>query len=104
MATSNGIGPNGTSLLDKLGLKGIKDMSNDELRKLVSGDRLNRTLVRTAGRIKRIAKSEKEANYKPKPQPTLESIGLAPALITKLRSGGKSDAEIISTMKARGLI
>ena len=96
-----GIGPMGSSLLSKLGIKGISELSTEELRKLVSNDRLNRTLVRAAGRIKRIQKDEK--TYSPRPI-TLESIGLAPTLIAKLRAGGRSDGEIIKELKEKGVL
>jgi hypothetical protein len=97
-----GIGPMNSSLLDKLGLKNISQLSDDELRKLVSNDRQNRALVRAAGRVKRIAK-DKSAT-KTHRVVSLESIGLAPALIAKLRASGKSDGEIISDLKSKGII
>ena len=92
-----------TTLLDKLGLKSLGQMSDDELRQLVSKDRQNRTMVRAAGRIKRIAKDEAQPKTH-KALPTLEATGLAPALIVKLRASGKSDAELIAILKARGVI
>ena len=97
-----GIGPMNSNLLDKLGLKAINDMSTDELRQLVSGDRQNRALVRAAGRIKRINKDK--TAVKTHRVITLESIGLAPSLIAKLRLSGKSDSEIISDLKSKGVI
>lgn len=97
-----GIGPMNSSLLDKLGLKAITELSTDELRQLVSGDRQNRVLVRAAGRIKRINKDK--ASVKVHKLVTLESIGLAPSLIVKLRLSGKSDSEIINELKSKGVI
>lgn len=91
-----------SSLLDKLGLKSITELSTEELQKLVSGDRQNRTLVRAAGRIKRIAKDK--AAVKVHRVVTLESVGLAPAIIIKLRASGKSDGEIIGELKAKGVL
>lgn len=100
---TNGIGPKGSSLLNKLGLKNIGELTNDELREMVSNDRGRRVLTRTAGRIKRIAKEAREVRN-PRAQPTLETIGLDPGLITKLRASGKSDAELIAILKERGVI
>ena len=99
---SQGIGPKGTSLLNKLGLQAISQLSNDELRELVSNDRIRRVLTRATGRIKRIAK-DRSAAIARAPQ-TLETIGLAPALIIKLRASGKPDGELIAMLKERGVI
>jgi hypothetical protein len=101
---ASGIGPKSSSLLDKLGLKSITAMSDAELRELVSADRVKRTMTRVAGRINRIAKDKTQVAYKPKVAPTLESIGLAPSLISKLRLSGKSDEELITQLKAKGII
>lgn len=90
------------SILTKLGLKGIGQMTDDELRSLVSLDRQNRTLVRAAGRIKRIAKDK--SAVKVHRSNTLEALGLDKALIEKWRSSGKSDEELISILKAKGIL
>jgi hypothetical protein len=100
---TNGIGPKGSSMLNKLGLKHISELTNDELREMVSNDRGRRVLTRAAGRINRIAKGSKQAS-RPKLLPTLEAIGLATELITKLRSSGKSDTELIAMLKEKGII
>lgn len=89
-------------LLEKLGIKNIKDLTDDELRSLVSQDRWNRQATRIAGRIKRQAKDDKAP--KTKKIATLESIGLAPEFIVKLRASGKTDGEIITVLKAKGII
>jgi uncharacterized protein (DUF4415 family) len=91
------------SLLDKLGLKSIQTMSNDELRQLVASDRLHRAMTRAAGRMTRMKKEEAEPKTT-RPRPTLESIGLDPTLISKLRAGGRTDEEIIVALKKRGLL
>lgn len=93
------------TLLEKLGIKSIQTLSDDELRKLVSDDRQNRVLTRTAGVIKRIKKDEASPKTHRAPA-TLESTGLAPSLITSLRAKnpGKSDAELIAILKSRGII
>lgn len=98
---TNGIGPKGTSLLTKLGLKNLSEMSEAELRQLVSNDRQYRVTTRAAGRINRIAKDK---HIKLKPPQTLESIGLAPSLIAKLRLSGESDQESIAKLKLAGII
>jgi hypothetical protein len=92
-----------SNLLDKLGIKGIKDLSTEELRKLVSDDRQYRALTRAAGRIARVKKDEKQVKT-PRPLPTLESTGLAASLIAKLRLTGKSDNELIAMLKEKGVI
>ena len=96
-----GIGPKGTSLLTKLGLKSILDMSDEELRELVSADRFRRSAQRAIGRAKRIMSTKKP---KAEREIKLESTGLAPELIVRLRATGKTDAEIIANMKARGIL
>ena len=90
-------------LLTKIGLKGIKDLSDDELRQLVSNDRQHRALVRAAGRVKRMAKDAAQPKTH-RPKTTLEAIGLDPNLIAKLRSGGRTDEEIIVALKKRGVL
>lgn len=90
------------SILSKLGLKGIGQMTEDELRSLVSLDRQNRVMVRTAGRINRIAKDK--AQPKTHKVDTLEALGLGSELIQKWRASGKSDGELISLLKAKGIL
>ena len=96
-----GIGPKGTSLLTKLGLKSVSEMTDEELRVLVSNDRTYRSQQRAVGRAKRIM-----SNKPPKVERVvnLESIGITPALIVKLRASGRTDTEIIKDMKQRGLL
>jgi hypothetical protein len=93
-------------MLEKLGFKSISDMTDEELRALVSNDRIKRVTTRVAGRMNRIAAdgSHKPSHVRVHPVLTLESVGLAPALIVKLRASGKSDVEIITQMKERGLL
>ena len=95
-----GIGPKDSSLLNKLSLPSLSSLSDDKLRSMISLDRQNRSLVRAAGRINRIAKDKKSV----KAPPTLESVGLAPALIIKLRASGKSDLELITILKQKGIL
>jgi len=95
-------------MLNKLGFKSISDMTDEELRALVSNDRIKRVTTRAAGRMTRIAQdksgSSKPSHVKVHPVLKLEDVGLAPALIIKLRASGKSDLEIITQMKERGLL
>jgi hypothetical protein len=92
------------TILSKLGLKSIQELSDDELRQLVSLDRQNRAMTRAAGRIKRIKKDE--AAPKTHRVVTLESTGLAAPLIASLRqkNPGKTDGELIAILKSRGII
>ena len=91
-----------SSLLDKLGIKAMKDLTTDELRQLVASDRLHRTMIRAAGRMNRITKDK--AQPKTHKVTTLESIGLDPTLIKQVRAGGRSDEEIIVALKKRGIL
>lgn len=78
----------------------MSEMSDDELRTLVSADRARRVATRVAGRIK-AAQTHKKVAHKIE---TLETIGVAPELITKLRATGKSDSELIAMLRAKGII
>ena len=97
-----GIGPKNTSLLTKLKLKSVTEMTDDELKQLVSNDRTYRSQQRAMGRANKIMSSSK----KPKVERVvkLESIGLAPALIVKLRASGRPDSEIIADLKQKGVL
>lgn len=89
-------------MLNKLGFPTISELSEAQLRELIANDRVRRVTTRAAGRINRIAKDK--TSPKIKLSPTLESVGLAPALIAKLRASGKSDEELITLMKSKGVI
>lgn len=95
-----GIGPKGSSLLSKLRLKPLGEMSDEELQTLVSADRSRRSQQRVLGRAKRIMKRETKTHR----EVTLESIGLAPRLIEKLRESKKSDSELIEMLREREII
>ena len=90
-----GIGPNGTSLLNKLGLKRIDELSDEELTELVRADRTRRSQERALGRARRIMKKVKG----PERVQTLESMGLDSKLIIKLRASGKSEGELVEMLK-----
>lgn len=98
----HGIGPRGSSLLNKLGIKRIDQLTDDELRELVLNDRTRRSQVRALGRAKRMMQRPKTPATRR--NQTLDSFGLAPALVTKLRSTGKSDSELILLLKEKGII
>ena len=94
-----------STLLNKLGLKAIHEMSDEELRKLISEDRVNRTATRAAGRIKKLSS---ESKSKPKriiltPAQMLEK-NLDPAVLMAARKSGKTDMKIYQIMKEKGLI
>ena len=92
-----GMGPNDTSLLDKLGLKSIHDMSDTELRNLLVNDRKRRSVERVKARIAKV-------QGKPKKQPTLEDLGFAPGVAAKARQAHGSDELAIRFLKEKGVI
>lgn len=99
-----GLGPNGQSLLTKLGKKAAWEMTNDELTQLITADQTRRSIQRAMGRVLRQSKADGSA-AKAKRQPlTLEKLGFAPAICTQLRLSGKSESELIKLMQAKGLL
>jgi len=105
-----GLGPKGSSLLNKLGFKQAWQMSETELRGIVERDRNRRIIQRGIGRMVAMATRGKRQQRNATPHSasvgpiTLESLGLAPALITGLRKSGKSDSQIIKSMREKGLL
>lgn len=102
-----GLGPKGSSLLHKLGQKAAYELTEGELLALVEADRTRRTTQRTLGRVMRQtmdkpAKTTKSG--KVKIEQSLDSLGLDPNVVAKLRAGGKSDAELISLLRKAGLV
>lgn len=96
------LGPQGISLLHKLGYKRAFEMTEAELMVLVEADRERRIKQRTLGRV---IKAGKEKQPKaPKVEITLESLGFAPNIIEKLRANGQPDSAIIATLRKAGLI
>ena len=93
------MGPNGTSLLHKLGLQRAHEMSPDVLLSMVVLEQHRRSVARVAGRIIRSAKGKKPAKLM-----KLEDLGLAPLTCVRLRSSGKSDLEIIRALQQKGLL
>lgn len=103
-----GLGPNGSSLLHKLGQKAAYELTEGELLALVEADRTRRITQRTLGRVMRQTKDKppkttKSGKVKAAPQ-SLESLGLDPNIIAKLRADGKSDAELILLLRKAGLV
>ena len=96
-----GIGPGGTSLLEKLGGKRACDMSVQELRNLVEREQYNRSSKRAVGRIIRAAKDAPKVKEK---ITRLEQLGLAGEVVTKLRATGKSEEELIESIRRSGLV
>ena len=93
------MGPNGTSLLHKLGSLRAFEMSEGALLDMVVKEQHRRSVARVAGRIIRSAKGKKPAKLM-----KLEDLGLAPLTCTKLRASGKSDLEIIRGLQQKGLL
>ena len=99
-----GLGPNGTSLLNKLGKKQAWELSTDELIALVTADQAPRTIQRAMGRVLRQSKDDGSTAKARRKPATLESLGFAPAICAQLRLTGKSEAELIKLMKDKGLL
>lgn len=99
-----GLGPNGSSLLAKLGKKQAWEMSNDELTTFITADQARRTIQRSMGRSLRQAKDDGSAAKAKRAPATLESLGFAPAICSQLRLTGKSEAELIKLMREKGLL
>ncbi len=93
------MGPNGTSLLHKLGSLRAFEMSEGDLLNMVITEQHRRSVARVAGRIIRSTKGKKPAKLM-----KLEDLGLAPLTCEKLRSSGKSDLEIIRVLQQKGLL
>ena len=99
-----GLGPNNTSLLNKLGKKQAWEMTNDELVAMVTADQTRRTIQRAMGRVLRQSKDDGTLAKAKRAPATLESLGFAPAIATQLRLTGKSEAELIKLMREKGLL
>lgn len=99
-----GLGPNSTSLLNKLGKKQAWEMSLEEITTLVTADQTRRTIQRAMGRVLRQAKDDGTAAKAKRAPATLESLGFAPSICDQLRLTGKSEAELISLMRQKGLL
>ena len=99
-----GLGPNGTSLLTKLGKKQAWELSIDELTALVSADQTRRSVQRAMGRVLRQSRDDGSAAKAKRKPATLESLGFAPAICEQLRLTGKTEAELIKLMREKGLL
>lgn len=95
----NGIGPNNTSLLHKLGRLRAWEMTDEQLLAMVSAEQQRRSFQRAVGRTLRIAKDNPK-----KPKPTLESLGLAAEIIIKLRASGVKEEILIARIRKAGLL
>lgn len=93
------MGPNGTSLLEKLGSQRAHLMPPMVLLELVKREQARRTAMRVMGRVIRADKGKKPPKIK-----TLEDVGIAPAVCVKLRASGLPDLVIIQAMQSKGLI
>ena len=99
-----GLGPNNSSLLQKLGKRQAWEMSIDELIPFITADQVRRTLQRAMGRSLRQSRDDGSAAKAKRKPPTLESLGFAPSICDQLRLTGKSEAELIKMMRAKGLL
>lgn len=99
-----GLGPNQTSLLSKLGKKQAWEMSIEELTVLISADQARRSVQRAMGRVLRQSKEDGSAARTKRAPLTLEKLGFAPAICAQLRLTGKSEAELIKLMQAKGIL
>ena len=96
---SNGIGPNHTSLLHKMGRLRAFEMTDKQLLEMVTTEQRRLSFQSAVGRTLRIAKDH------PKRSPlTLESLGLAPEIITRLRASGADEAQLIAKIRKAGLL
>jgi hypothetical protein len=99
-----GLGPNSSSLLNKLGKKQAWEMTLEELTELVSADQARRTVQRAMGRVLRQSKDDGSAAKSKRAPLTLEKLGFAPAICERLRISGKSEKEIIKALNEKGLL
>ena len=99
-----GLGPNNSSLLQKLGKRQAWEMSIDELIPFITADQVRRTIQRSLGRSLRAAKDNGSAAKAKRAPATLESLGFAPSICNQLRLTGKSETELIKLMRLKGLL
>lgn len=99
-----GLGPNGASLLTKLGKRAAWEMSHDELVLLITADQTRRTLLRAMGRSLRAANTDGTTAREKRKPATLESLGFAPSICDQLRLTGKSEKVLIEMMREKGLL
>ena len=99
-----GLGPNQSSLLTKLGKKQAWEMTTNELTAMVASDQTRRSVQRAMGRVLRQSKADGSAAKAKRAPLTLEKLGFAPAICEQLRLTGKTEAELIKLMQAKGLL
>ncbi len=99
-----GLGPNSSSLLTKLGKRAAWEMTIDELHAFITADQVRRTVQRSLGRSLRQSKEDGSAAKAKRAPATLESLGFHSAICNQLRLTGKSEKELISLMKQKGLL
>jgi len=102
------MGPNGTSLLHKLGFKLAYEMSDSELLALVRADRDRRTKSRALVRAARILNETPKILGRPKKikiAAKLEDYGIAVEIANQIRiKSGKSDEVLIKEFHQKGLL
>jgi hypothetical protein len=95
-----GIGPNGSSLLAKLGSKAAWEMTEGELIKLVQSEQERRSKARALGRVVRATKGKTPQVKITK----LEQLGIAPEICVRLRASGVEELELIKKIRAAGIL
>ena len=102
-----GLGPNGSSLLHKLGLLKAHEIPFEDFVSLIKAEQTRRTLARAMGRLVRMNKdrsANSNANPRKPKQQTLEALGFNPVLCEAMRKQGKTDSQIIQILKQKGLV
>lgn len=111
-----GCGPQGSSLLAKLGKLQAWEMSDETLQALVANDQLRRTKERALGRLRKTLEEQDDTEFKikkgrpktkskvKKAPESLEGYGLPPQLCQKLRATGKPDWQLILELQGAGLL
>jgi hypothetical protein len=95
----NGISSKGTSLLHKMGRLRAFEMLPEALLQMVTLEQRRRSFQRAIGRTLRAAKGKSKPKIK-----TLESLGLAPEIITRLRASGVKEETLIIQIQKAGLL
>jgi hypothetical protein len=100
-----GLGPQGSSLLSKVGKQSALEMSDADLSNLIITNRDYRGKQRALGRLGRVMKDSPRKVPKLKDQ-SLEALGFDQMIVEKMRAAnpGKSDFEIVSILQLKGVI
>ena len=94
------LGPNGTSLLHKLGKQLAHEIPEIDYIALIVKEQERRTFQRAIGRIVRSNKGKSNTTK----ITHLEQLGLSPIIIAKLRATTRSEAELLKQIQKAGLL